>query len=146
MSEYIRLEKEDMKPTKNKNKQKLPERGEIIFDNVSFAYGDGLPLVLTNLTFRINPKEKVGIIGRTGCGKSTILQAILRMAEPNGYIMIDDINIKDLSLSDLRSRISIITVSLQTILKSMTIHLLNFLTARCKVIHCYLTIQFRSFQ
>ncbi len=113
INEYIRLDKEDLTVEKHKNnKKRLPEKGEVLFDNVSFAYGPQAPLVLKNLTFRINAKEKVGIVGRTGSGKSTILHAILRMAESDGYILIDDLNIKDMSLNDLRNKISIIPVSL----------------------------------
>ena len=68
--------------------------------------------MLQNVTLKINSKEKVGIIGRTGSGKSTFFQDLYRMAEPSGNILIDNVNIKNVSLYDLRSVISIIPVSI----------------------------------
>ncbi len=88
-----------------------PQVGEIRFDNVSFAYDDDLPAVLKNVTLKIDAQEKVGVVGRTGAGKSTIFQTLFRMAEPTGKIIIDGIDICDLSLHDLRSKIAIIPVS-----------------------------------
>jgi ATP-binding cassette subfamily C (CFTR/MRP) protein 4 len=85
-----------------------PQNGEIVFENVSFAYDDNLPPVLKNVSFRIEANEKVGIVGRTGAGKSTIFQTLFRMAEPDGNVFIDGLNIKQISLKDLRSKISII--------------------------------------
>ena len=89
-----------------------PEQGQVEFDDVSFAYDDHLPKVLKNVSFQIHPGEKVGIVGRTGSGKSTVFQALLRVSEPTGFVVIDGINIKDMSLNDLRSKISIIPVSM----------------------------------
>lgn len=99
------------KKEKIKTPKDWPSRGEIIFDNVSFSYDLNLPNVLNGLSFRINPGEKIGIVGRTGVGKSSIIQTLFRMAEPFGNIIIDDVNIRDISLNDLRSKISIIPVN-----------------------------------
>ena len=96
---------EKLKPSKE-----WPTKGEIIFDNVSFSYDENLPDVLKELSFKINPGEKIGIVGRTGAGKSSIIQTLFRMAEPSGIILIDNINIKDIDLNELRSKISIIPV------------------------------------
>ena len=110
--EYSNIKGEDLKKRKIKNfNSNWPTEGKIEFDNVSFSYDDNLPNVLQNVTFTINAKEKVGIVGRTGAGKSSIFQALYRMCEPKGKILIDDINIQDVSLCDLRSAISIIPVS-----------------------------------
>jgi ABC-type multidrug transport system fused ATPase/permease subunit len=87
-----------------------PHKADIKFENVSFAYDVGLPKVLRNVSFQINASETVGVVGRTGAGKSTIFQTLFRMAEPDGKVFIDGVNIKDISLNDLRSRISIIPV------------------------------------
>ncbi len=89
-----------------------PQKADIVFDDVSFAYDESLPNVLKNVSFQINGGEKIGVVGRTGAGKSTIFQTLFRMAEPDGNVFIDGLNIKDISLYDLRSRISIIPVSL----------------------------------
>ena len=109
--EYSNLKGEDLKKSKIKEtKSNWPSEGKIEFDDVSFSYDENLPNVLQNITFTINPKEKIGIVGITGDGKSTFFQALYRMSEPKGKILIDNVNIKDISLYDLRNAISIIPV------------------------------------
>jgi len=58
-----------------------PEKSSIEFKNVSMRYREGLPLALKNLSFLIQPGEKVGIVGRTGAGKSSIIQLMFRICE-----------------------------------------------------------------
>lgn len=64
--------------------------------------------VLKGLTFNIKGREKIGIVGRTGAGKSSIIAGFFRMTEPKGDIIIDGIRIKQIGLHDLRTKISII--------------------------------------
>jgi ABC-type multidrug transport system fused ATPase/permease subunit len=86
-----------------------PEHGEIVFDNVEMRYRAELPLVLQGLSLHIKPGEKVGIVGRTGAGKSSIMSALFRLVElSGGSITIDNLNINTIGLADLRSRMSII--------------------------------------
>lgn len=86
-----------------------PAQGEIKFINVGFAYREGLPLTLKNFNADIKPHEKIGICGRTGAGKSSIMVALFRIAELSaGSIVIDGVDISTLGLHDLRSRLSII--------------------------------------
>ncbi|XP_067119194.1 ATP-binding cassette sub-family C member 4-like [Centruroides vittatus] len=85
-----------------------PQKGEIHFDNVFLQYSKDRNTVLKNLTFRIYSGEKIGIVGRTGAGKSSIIASLFRMTEPTGTITIDGVDIKDIGLRDLRSKISII--------------------------------------
>jgi ATP-binding cassette subfamily C (CFTR/MRP) protein 4 len=108
--EYTVLPSEPLETGSKKPDQDWPRTGEIVFENVSYSYDKDLPAVLKDLSFRINSGEKIGIVGRTGAGKSSIVQTLFRMAEPNGSILIDGVNIKDLSLHDLRFKISIIPV------------------------------------
>ena len=110
--EYCSIEKEKLDSTGFKLEQNWPQHGQIKFENVSFSYAENLPDVLKNLSFEIKSGEKVGIIGRTGAGKSSIIQALYRMAEPKGDIIIDGVNIKKLGLHDLRKRLSIIPVKM----------------------------------
>jgi ABC-type multidrug transport system fused ATPase/permease subunit len=64
---------------------------------------------IRNLTFKIQPKMKVGIVGRTGAGKSSILQALFRLCELcEGHILIDDVDIRELGLHILRKNIAYI--------------------------------------
>lgn len=86
-----------------------PEEGVIEFKEVDFAYRPGLPIVLKKLSMSIKSGEKVGICGRTGAGKSTIMSALYRLNEvSSGSIVIDGIDISKLGLYDLRKRLSII--------------------------------------
>lgn len=85
-----------------------PDKGCIEFRNVSMCYRDG-PLVLNNFTASLNATEKVGIAGRTGSGKSSLMVALFRIAPlASGSIFIDGIDTSTVPLSVLRSRIGII--------------------------------------
>lgn len=86
-----------------------PAKGSIIFEDVCMAYRDGLPLVLKNLSFSINDGEKIALVGRTGCGKSSTVLTLFRLVElSQGKIIIDGEDISKLGLFDLRSRLTII--------------------------------------
>lgn len=85
-----------------------PSDGSIAFQDLSFRYKRG-PLVLKNLNIQIKSEEKIGIVGRTGAGKSSILQALLRMFEPEtGTVMISGVDYRKIALKQLRSSIAII--------------------------------------
>ncbi|KAI5358713.1 putative AAA+ ATPase domain, ABC transporter type 1, transmembrane domain-containing protein [Septoria linicola] len=86
-----------------------PEKGAIDFDNVQMRYRDGLPLVLKGLTMHVRAGERIGVVGRTGAGKSTIMSTLFRLVElSGGSISIDGVNIAKIGLHDLRSRLAII--------------------------------------
>ncbi|CAG8134255.1 unnamed protein product [Penicillium olsonii] len=86
-----------------------PEKGRIQFSNTELRYRAGLPLVLKGLSMDIQGGERVGIVGRTGAGKSSIMSALFRLTElSGGTIKIDDIDISTVGLHDLRSRLAII--------------------------------------
>ena len=86
-----------------------PEKGEIVFDGVEMRYRAGLPLVLRGLNMRVAGGERIGIVGRTGAGKSSIMSALFRLVELSaGHIYIDGRDISTLGLHDLRSRLAII--------------------------------------
>lgn len=86
-----------------------PESGEIIFDNVHMRYRDGLPLVLKGLTMHVKGGERIGVVGRTGAGKSSIMSTLFRLVELSaGSITIDGLDISTIGLHDLRSRLAII--------------------------------------
>lgn len=83
--------------------------GSIQFQNVDFKYRDELPLVLKNLNFDVKSGEKIGIVGRTGSGKTTIGNALFRLAElAKGSIFIDGIDVSKIGLYNLRSQLTII--------------------------------------
>nr|CAH7760502.1 unnamed protein product [Callosobruchus chinensis] len=88
--------------------EQWPEKGRIEFDKMSLQYTPDEPPVLKKVTFVIEPREKVGIVGRTGAGKSSLIQALFRLAHIEGRILIDNVDTKTISLKRLRSSISII--------------------------------------
>jgi ABC-type multidrug transport system fused ATPase/permease subunit len=85
-----------------------PDKGCIKFEGLNFQYSKRGPYVLKSISCQIDAAEKVGIVGRSGAGKSSILCALFRLAEPEGILEIDGIQITDIGLHDLRSKISII--------------------------------------
>nr|CAD7428321.1 unnamed protein product [Timema monikensis] len=86
-----------------------PTMGEVTFQDYQLRYREGLDLVLKGVSFSIRGGEKVGIVGRTGAGKSSLTLALFRIIEPaGGSILIDDVDISQLGLHALRSRITII--------------------------------------
>ncbi|SPQ99729.1 unnamed protein product (mitochondrion) [Plasmodiophora brassicae] len=86
-----------------------PQAGRVQFVNACMRYREGLPLVLNDLSVDIPGGARVGIVGRTGAGKSSIFNALFRLRElSSGAIVIDGVDISTVGLSDLRSRITII--------------------------------------
>ncbi|MGL4252274.1 MAG: ABC transporter ATP-binding protein [Metamycoplasmataceae bacterium] len=87
--------------------------GEIKFDNVSYKFYEDSAPALENINITINPGEHVGIIGRTGSGKSTFINLIARLFDPTeGDVLIDGINIKDLSFNELNKNVA---MAMQTV-------------------------------
>jgi ABC-type multidrug transport system fused ATPase/permease subunit len=86
-----------------------PSEGLVEFKGYSTRYRPELPDVLKNLTFRVNPGERVGIVGRTGAGKSSLALGLLRGLEASGgSILIDGTNIADIGLQDLREALAFV--------------------------------------
>lgn len=84
-------------------------RGDIRFDHVSFGY-DGHPPLLQDFCLHVKPGEKIGLVGRSGAGKSTIVNLLLRFYDLNdGRILIDDQNIADVTQNSLRAQIGMVT-------------------------------------
>lgn len=104
LPQELPYEKSDSKPP-----PEWPMAGYIQFNKVSMRYRPNLPLVLKNLDFGVYPGEKVGICGRTGAGKSSIMTGLYRLSEvETGSITIDGLDISQMGLRDLRSKLLII--------------------------------------
>ncbi|XP_034950064.1 probable multidrug resistance-associated protein lethal(2)03659 [Chelonus insularis] len=91
-----------------KPKEDWPNEGKVEFKRVYLTYAPLEPPVLKNLNFVIQPREKVGIVGRTGAGKSSLISALFRLADIEGAIEIDGIDTGEIGLHDFRAKISII--------------------------------------
>ncbi|KAL1867079.1 Transporter of the ATP-binding cassette (ABC) [Diaporthe australafricana] len=110
IKEYLEVEQEAPAIVeKNRPPQNWPARGSVEFINYTTRYRADLDPVLNGLSFKIGAREKVGIVGRTGAGKSSLALALFRALEAEeGKILIDDIDIGLIGLRDLREAITIV--------------------------------------
>ncbi|XP_069701973.1 probable multidrug resistance-associated protein lethal(2)03659 isoform X2 [Periplaneta americana] len=109
--EYTRVEDEPPLESLPNSKPPMnwPSQGVIIFNKLFVTYAKDDPPVLKNVNFKINSAEKVGIVGRTGAGKTSLITALFRLVDiTSGTIEIDGIDVSSIGLHDLRSKISII--------------------------------------
>lgn len=110
IKEYLDVEKEAAAIVEeNRPPENWPSKGSVEFINYTTRYREDLDPVLRNLTFKIGAREKVGIVGRTGAGKSSLALALFRALEAEeGKILVDDIDIGLIGLRDLREAITIV--------------------------------------
>lgn len=102
IKEYIDLPSEKY-DSPNQVEPQWPEKGSIDFQGYGARYRPGLGLALRDLTLTVAPKEKIGIVGRTGAGKSSMNLSLFRIIEAaKGKIVIDGVDISNLKLFDLR--------------------------------------------
>ncbi|XP_012257506.2 ATP-binding cassette sub-family C member 4-like isoform X1 [Athalia rosae] len=108
--QYSSLPKEGPFTTKDPPPGSWPSKGGIVFKNVSMRYAENKPPVLKNMNVTIEPGWKVGIVGRTGAGKSSLISALFCLAGDGleGEISVDRIDTKSIGLHELRPKISII--------------------------------------
>ena len=91
-------------------KKYIVTKGEIVFDNVGFAYNQSSHAVLENFNLHVAPGEKVALIGSSGAGKSTYVKLLLRLYDPqHGIISIDGVDIKDMTLDSLHNAIAVVS-------------------------------------
>ncbi|XP_038070620.1 multidrug resistance-associated protein 4-like [Patiria miniata] len=108
VGQYVDIKSEAALETDYKPPPDWPKYGLITFEGMSLSYTDDGPLVLKKINCCFRPKEKVGIVGRTGAGKSSLMTVLMRLAEPTGTIMIDGIDTALIGLHDLRKKVSFI--------------------------------------
>ncbi|CAD5112774.1 DgyrCDS1986 [Dimorphilus gyrociliatus] len=106
--DYMHIEGEKENFSLMPDDEYWPRTGSIHFKNVCLRYTDCEEYALKNLNFKCDSGQKVGIVGRTGAGKSSIVSALLRLHEPSGEIYIDNVNLLLIPLQLARSAISII--------------------------------------
>lgn len=110
LSEYIQRDAEPPRSyPQDPSPRSWPTEGGVKFENVTLRYRPELPLVLNGFSLEVRPREKLGICGRTGAGKSSVLNVLLRIVEPEGgRTLIDGIDILTVGLHRLRHSITII--------------------------------------
>jgi ABC-type multidrug transport system fused ATPase/permease subunit len=108
--EYARLPSEAPEIiSKHRPPISWPAQGAVSFNHYSSRYRAGLDLVLKDINIHIKPKEKIGVVGRTGAGKSSLTLGLFRIIEPaEGHVSIDELNTSTIGLLDLRRRLAII--------------------------------------
>ncbi|CAL1526591.1 unnamed protein product, partial [Lymnaea stagnalis] len=105
---YCKLPQEPPKVSDKPPSPDWPIIGAITFTSLSLKYSPGGPYILKKIDCHIRGKEKVGIVGRTGSGKSSLISSLFRLAQPTGSIYIDGVDTGKLGLHELRSKISVI--------------------------------------
>ena len=105
--EYSKLSPEQDTGT-NTPPSDWPKTGKIAFRSVSMRYPGGSSPVLKRISFDIRSGEKIGVVGRTGAGKSSLISVLFRLFPFHGHVIIDGIDTKSIPLATLRSKISII--------------------------------------
>ena len=106
-----KLESEPGYQTDTQRSEHWPTKGEINFTKVSLRYYPEGPRVLEDLNLNVDGQSKIGIVGRTGTGKSSIKAAILRMVEVQGQIIIDGVEVNSLNVQESRKCISVLNQS-----------------------------------
>lgn len=105
---FALMDEKEQTPFQEPRQTLPPSRGKIEFRNLSFAYNSE-DWVLKDVSFTIQPGEKVAIVGATGAGKTSIISLINRMYEPTqGQILLDDVDTATVSLEEIRSRIGVV--------------------------------------
>ncbi|XP_028966394.1 multidrug resistance-associated protein 1 [Galendromus occidentalis] len=109
LDEYTNVPPEADWVSDNPPESDWPQSGAIAFESYSTRYRTGLDLILEDVNLSIEPQQKIGVVGRTGAGKSSLILTIFRIIEAvKGRIIIDGIDISKIGLHELRSRLTII--------------------------------------
>eukprot|EP00127_Corallochytrium_limacisporum_P002428 Clim_evm69s119 gene=Clim_evmTU69s119 len=104
------IDEYDTKLLDRLRKEKWPKQGELVLDHVWMRYEESLPHVLKDINLHIRPGENIGIVGRTGAGKSSLMAVLSRLAQVDyGCVLLDGVNINSIPLTQLRSCIAVIT-------------------------------------
>ena len=106
---YTHLDQEPGSSNNHQPPDTWPQHGQVIITNLGLVYYEGGPKILKDLTFTIDRHEKIGIVGRTGAGKSSLVAALFRMPQPTGDVIIDGVNIADINIQRSRQAMAVIT-------------------------------------
>ena len=106
---YTRIEHEPGYENHNQPPENWPKHGQVKLKDLGLVYYQGGPKILKDVSFNINSHEKIGIVGRTGAGKSSLVAALFRMPQPTGDVIIDDVSICHINIQSSRRAMAVIT-------------------------------------
>ena len=106
---YTQIEPEPGHNNYQQPPQNWPQHGQVTLNDLGLVYYQGGPKILKDVSFTINSQEKIGIVGRTGAGKSSLVAALFRMPQPIGDVIIDDVNIANINIQSSRRAMAVIT-------------------------------------
>ena len=106
---YTQIEPEPGHNNYQQPPQNWPQHGQVTLNDLGLVYYQGGPKILKDVSFTINSQEKIGIVGRTGAGKSSLVAALFRMPQPIGDVIIDDVNIDNINIQSSRRAMAVIT-------------------------------------
>ena len=106
---YTQIEPEPGHNNYQQPPQNWPQHGQVTLNDFGLVYYQGGPKILKDVSFTINSQEKIGIVGRTGAGKSSLVAALFRMPQPIGDVIIDDVNIDNINIQSSRRAMAVIT-------------------------------------
>lgn len=105
---YLDIEHEEPSSPDRKPPAAWPTTGDLVVNNLSARYTPDGPNVLHNLSFTVRSGEKIGVVGRTGSGKSSLALSLLRLIPADGEILFDDVDVTKINLDALRQAVTII--------------------------------------
>ena len=106
---YTSIEHEPGYENHHQPPENWPQHGQVKVKNLGLVYYQGGPKILKDISFTVDSHEKIGIVGRTGAGKSSLVAALFRMPQPTGDVIIDDVHISDVNIQSSRRAMSVIT-------------------------------------
>ncbi|KAL9971714.1 hypothetical protein ACROYT_G017916 [Oculina patagonica] len=106
---YAHIEQEPGHQCHHQPPNGWPEHGRVQVKNLGLVYYEGGPQILKDVSFTVDSHEKIGIVGRTGAGKSSLVSALFRMPQPTGHVIIDGVDISDINIQSSRRAMSVIT-------------------------------------
>ena len=106
---YTHIEQEPGYEYHHQPPQSWPNHGQVAIKNLSLVYYQDGPEILKDIIFSVNSREKIGIVGRTGAGKSSLVSALFRMPQPTGQVIIDGVDIAKINIQSARRAMSVIT-------------------------------------
>ena len=106
---YASIEEEPGHQCHHQPPESWPQHGRVQVKNLGLVYYKGGPEILKDVSFAVDSHEKIGIVGRTGAGKSSLVSALFRMPQPTGHVIIDGVVIGDINIQRSRRAMSVIT-------------------------------------